>query len=214
MKESNHEISYRSEKIFKKMRTAKICVCGAGALGSNLVNNLTRQGFEKVSVIDMDRVEKHNIATQAYSMRDVGQKKAKALKGLVFNNTGRVITAVDKELRKNNADKLLRGHDVVVDVFDNWKSRSIVKETSADLLTPVIHAGMSDDGFAEVKWGNYYNIPTKQVEQEDVCDYPLAANLVHMTVAVLEEAIVQYVADEKFLNREITLKDLKIHSIG
>lgn len=214
MKESNHEISYRSEKIFKKMRSAKICVCGAGALGSNLVNNLTRQGFEKISVIDMDRVEKHNIATQAYSTKDVGQKKAKALKGLVFSNTGKLIEAVDKELRANNAEKLLRGQDVVVDVFDNWKSRRLVAEAAADLHTPVIHAGMSDDGFSEIKWGNYYIIPRQDVEQEDVCDYPLAANLVHMTVAVLEEALVQYIADNKFLNREITLKDLKLHSVG
>jgi len=213
MKESNHEISYRSEKIFKKMKSAKICVCGAGALGSNLVNNLTRQGFEQVSVIDMDRVEKHNIATQAYGMRDVGQKKVRALKGVVFNNTGRVINAIDKELRANNADKILKDYDLIVDVFDNWVSRRAVAGAAYLLKIPVVHAGMSDDGFSEIKWGDHYTIPARDVEQEDICDYPLAANLVHMTVAVLEEAIVQFVADHKFLNREITLKDLRVHTI-
>jgi len=206
-----HEISYRSKKVFDKMAKTKICVCGAGALGSNLVNNLVRQGFSQITVIDMDRVEKHNIATQIYSKRDIGQMKAKALKANVFQNTGQVIEVVEKELRKNNAKKLLKGHDLVVDVFDNWDSRKLVGSVSTSLGIPVVHAGMSDNGFSEVKWNEHYRIPAVDVEQEDICDYPLAANLVQLTSAVLAEAIVQFVSDEEMPNREITLKDVRVH---
>ena len=208
-----HEINYRTKKVFEKMAKTKICVCGAGALGSNLINNLVRQGFAQITVIDMDRVEKHNIATQVYSRRDVGQMKANALKANIFQNTGQVIEAVDKELRDNNAKKFLKGFDVIVDVFDNWASRRLVSETALAMKTSVVHAGMSDDGFAEIKWNDNYKIPVKDVEQKDVCDYPLAANLVQLTSAVLAEAVAQFVSDGETLNREITLKDLRVHIV-
>lgn len=208
-----HEINYRSKKVFEKMAKTKICVCGAGALGSNLINNLSRQGFTQITVVDMDRVEKHNVATQIYSRRDVGQMKANALKANIFQNTGQMVEAIDKELRDNNAKKILKGFDLVVDVFDNWESRRLVGATAAVLEIPVVHAGMSDDGFAEIKWNDNYKIPVTEVEQKDICDYPLAANLVQITSAVLAEAIVQFVSDGETLNREITLKDLRVHIV-
>ncbi len=36
-------------------------ICGTGALGSHLADNLVRQGARKLAVIDCDRVEQHNI---------------------------------------------------------------------------------------------------------------------------------------------------------
>ncbi|MHA1675807.1 MAG: HesA/MoeB/ThiF family protein [Candidatus Njordarchaeales archaeon] len=208
---NKHEIQYRKAMAFKKMAASKICVCGAGALGSNLINNLLRQGVSNVSVIDMDRVEAKNVATQVYTMRDVGQKKTAALQSLMHQATKKIITAVDKELRQNNATKLLKGYDLVIDVFDNWKSRKAVQTVCAQLKIPCVHAGMSDDGFSEIKWNKSYSIPKVEVEQEDICDYPLAANLVHLTVAVLAEVIIQFIIDGQEMNREITLRDIGIH---
>lgn len=210
---NEHEINYRSQDAFDKIKNFNICVCGAGALGSNLISVLLRQGFNKITVIDMDRVEDSNIATQAYTLRDVGQKKAKAIQSLMHQATKKVVSAVDKQLRANNAQKLLKGHDLIVDVFDNWESRKLVNDACFHLRIPCVHAGMSDNGFAEIKWNAMYKIPEVEVEQEDVCDYPLAANLVHFTVAVLAESIVQYVTTHKHLNREITLKDIGVHQV-
>lgn len=212
-KEHEHEINYRSSEDFKKMCAAKICVCGAGALGSNLINNLLRQGVNSITVIDMDRVEAKNVATQAYTLRDVGQKKVGALKSLMHQATRKVITSIDKELKQSNVSKLLKNQDLVIDVFDNWESRKIVKNACAKLKIPCVHAGMSDDGFSEIKWNENYSIPQKEVEQDDICDYPLAANLVHMTVAVLAESVIQFITTGKKLNRDITLKDIGVHKI-
>lgn len=211
---NEHEINYRTQKDFKKMSSAKICVCGAGALGSNLVNNLVRQGVVNISVIDMDRVEEKNIATQIYTYRDLGKLKVAALQALMHQATKNVIAPVSKELKQNNAPKLLKGFDLVVDAFDNWESRGIVKRVCQKLKIPCVHAGMSDDGFSEIKWNDIYKIPSIEVEQEDICDYPLAANLVHITVAALCEIIVQFITDKKVINKDITLKDLGIHTIG
>lgn len=212
-KNNEHEINYRSTTAFKKMEGAKVCICGAGAIGSNLINNLLRQGVTNITVIDMDRVEAKNAVTQIYTLRDVGQKKTAALKSLMHQATRKVIGAVDKELRQNNATKLLKGHDLVIDAFDNWKSRILVKNVCIKLQIPCVHAGMSDNGFSEIKWNEVYFIPKVEVKQDDICDYPLAANLVHLTVAVLSEVVIQFITTGKKLNREITLKDISIHTV-
>jgi hypothetical protein len=72
---------------------------------------------------------------------------------------------------------------------------------------------MSDSGFAEIKWNDFYKIPDIESKQQDICDYPLAANLVHLTVSVLAEVIVQFITEEEKLNREITLKDIGVHHV-
>ena len=212
-KPNEHEISYRSSAVFNKMGKIKICVCGAGAIGSNLVNNFLRQGINNITVIDMDRVEAKNIATQVYTLRDVGQKKVSALKSLMHQATKKVLNTIDKELRQNNASKLLKGHDLVIDAFDNWESRKLVKKVCTNLKIPCVHCGMSDNGCSEIKWNDLYSIPKVEVEQDDICDYPLAANLVHVTVSILAEIVVQFITAGSKTNREITLKDIGVHKI-
>lgn len=211
---NEHEISYRSKDVFEKMNDTHICICGVGALGSNLTNVLLRQGVDKITAIDMDRVEDKNVATQVYTLRDVGQKKVKALQSLMYQTTKKIIKINDKQIRNNkDAKKIFKNHDIVVDVFDNWESRRIVSETCSELKISCVHAGMSDDGFAEIKWNEHYKIPEVEVKQEDICDYPLAANLVHFTVATLSEIIIQFITTNKKFNRELTLKDLGVHQL-
>jgi len=208
-----HEIEYRSQGAFKKMGNINICVCGAGALGSNLINNLARQGFKRITAIDMDRVEDKNVATQIYTLKDVGQKKVRALQTHIHQATKVVVNVVDKQLRENNVNKIIKGHDLVIDVFDNWESRRIVKDACEQKQIPSVHAGMSDDGFSEIKWNQSYSIPKIEAKQDDICDYPLAANLVQITVAVLSEVITQFVTTGKQINREITLRDIGVHTV-
>ena len=213
MKLNEHEINYRTSIAFKKMNRIKVCICGAGALGSNLANNLIRQGVDNLTIIDMDRVEAKNIATQIYTLRDVGQKKANAIKSLIHQATRKVINTIDKELKQNNVSKLIKNHDLIIDVFDNWKSRKLIKNACDNLKIPCVHAGMSDDGFAEIKWNATYKIPSIEVEQDDICDYPLAANLVHFTSSVLAEVVIQFIIDGDKVNKEITLKDIGVHNV-
>jgi len=209
---NEHEINYRSQKAFDKMKSTKIAVCGVGALGSNLVNNLVRQGFEKITIIDMDRVEQKNIATQVYGMKDVGQMKVNALKGLVYQINKKVLSVFDKELNDSNFKKVLDDHDLIVDVFDNWPSRKLTNQAGFLLRIPVVHAGMSDSGFAEIKWNDHYKIPEIEKEQKDICDYPLAANLVHITASILAEVITQFAIHFEMNNKEITLRDIRVHT--
>jgi tRNA A37 threonylcarbamoyladenosine dehydratase len=82
-----HEEAYRGDDLLRKLEK-QVVICGAGALGSNLADTLYRQGFTKVRVIDMDRVEGHNVNTQFYGSNDVGAMKVNALKTRLFRDTG------------------------------------------------------------------------------------------------------------------------------
>ncbi len=211
MRESfHHEVLYRGEDALARVTRARLVICGAGAVGSNLVNNLVRQGFRSIRVIDDDRVEAHNIGTQTYSNSDVGAFKAEVLQADVFRAVGVEIEAERKRLTDKNVDKLLGGADVVIDGFDNTASRLLVKESCQDSGTACLHVGLSAD-YAEVLWNEGYRVPKEAAGGVDVCDYPLARNLAQFAVALASEALVRYVLTGKRQNYSFTLNDLRIN---
>ncbi len=117
------------------------------------------------------------------------------------------VEAETKELTATNAAQLLKGSGLIVDVFDNSTSRQSVKDYADRTGTPCLHAGLSAD-YAEVIWNEVYRVPSDV--NDDVCDYPLARNLVMLTVAVACEAIISFVATGEQRHFTITLKDLSI----
>ena len=74
----------------------------SGAVGSTLADSLARQGLRRLRVIDFDRVEARNLATQTYTTDDVGALKVQALKDQIFRATGVEIDAVPKKLTPEN----------------------------------------------------------------------------------------------------------------
>lgn len=56
----------------------EIHVIGLGAIGSNVVQMLTRMGIENMHIYDFDTVSEHNIANQSYLGVQVGSTKIEA----------------------------------------------------------------------------------------------------------------------------------------
>jgi molybdopterin-synthase adenylyltransferase len=203
-----HEQLYRNSENMARLRDYPVTICGAGALGANITENLARSGFNTLKVIDRDRIEERNLSTQPYYRTDVGAFKAKILANNLYRAIGVKIQSEPKELTPENAEKLLAGSALVVDTFDNSVSRRVVKESCARLLVPCLHAGLAGD-YAEVIWNDVYRVPSDA--QDDICDYPLARNLVMLAVAVTGEAIFGFALDGKRASFTITLKDLSIN---
>ena len=84
----HHETIYRGADCITKLATVSLTVCGAGALGSLLADNLARQGFRRWKVIDRDRIEEHNVGTQLYGEAEVGAWKVEALRNRLFARRG------------------------------------------------------------------------------------------------------------------------------
>jgi molybdopterin-synthase adenylyltransferase len=204
-----HEELYRGHEALERLGRVKLMVCGAGALGSLLVDNLVRQGVRHIAVIDHDRVEAHNVGTQLYGQGDVGAFKVEALRALCFRAAGVEIEAIAKTLDERSAPKLLREADVVIDSFDNSAARQIVTEQCRANQIACLHLGLNAD-YGEVHWNERYRVP-QDVMLRDPCAYPLARNLIGLVVAIGSETIVRYVLDGVQENRSVTLCDLKIN---
>jgi hypothetical protein len=208
----SHELAFRGSWLVAKLNVQRITVCGVGAVGSNLVDSLTRIGATCITVVDKDRVESSNLGTQCYSQADIGALKADAMKRLVFRNVCANIESVAKEMTEANAAKFLRHADLVVDAFDNVASRQLVQNVCRKMTTPCLHIGLSDDGFAEVVWDTHYKIP--KVHGEAPCDYPLARSLVMLAVTVAVEEILSFCGDGGLRRgRTVTLRDMAIRNV-
>ena len=88
----HHERLYRGPEALARLAATRLTLCGAGALGSHLADNLARQGFTRLRVIDRDRVEGHNVGTQLYGEAEVGAWKVEALRNRLFRSGVRVVT--------------------------------------------------------------------------------------------------------------------------
>jgi molybdopterin-synthase adenylyltransferase len=205
-----HEQLYRTDAVMAKLKEHSVTICGAGALGGNLTENLARAGFARLKVIDRDRIEERNLSTQPYYRSDIGAFKAKILANHLYRAIGTKVEAETKELTAANAHQLLKDSQLIVDVFDNSTSRQAVKDSAAQSGIPCLHTGLSSD-FAEVVWNEAYRVPSDA--NDDICDYPLARNLVLLAVAVTGEAIVSFIATGEQRSFTITLKDLAVKSL-
>jgi molybdopterin-synthase adenylyltransferase len=204
-----HEAFYRGSDALDRLGQQHIVICGAGALGSHLAENLVRQGVRRLTVVDFDRVEAHNIGTQAYDEGDVGALKVEALRARCFRATGVEIEAVSKRVTAQNAQKLLRDASLVCDAFDNSASRQLVTDQCRKRALPCLHLGVNA-GYGEVRWNDHYRVPGDTLAP-NACDYPLARNLVLLVVALGSEAIVRYVLEDRAESCSVTLRDLTVN---
>jgi molybdopterin/thiamine biosynthesis adenylyltransferase len=207
----HHEQLQRGPDAMFKLASFKVLICGAGAIGSNLAVNLARMGMRNLTIIDKDRVEEHNIGTQIYGIDDVGAQKAESLRNLIYREVGEEIAVVAQELTDRNASKLLRGFDLIVDAFDNSVSRELISDQAARAGYACLHAGLNGS-YSQVQWNDSYIVPSDA--NDDVCEYPLARNLILIVVALTSEAAVRYCLAQERLNLSVTLDDLCVNIEG
>ncbi|HBB32439.1 MAG TPA: thiamine biosynthesis protein ThiF [Cyanobacteria bacterium UBA8803] len=202
-----HEQIHRTAEVMARLQEFPVTVCGAGALGANMTENLARSGFGKLRAIDRDRIEERNLSTQPYYKSDIGAYKAKILANSLYRALGITVDGRSQELTAANAPKLLRDTSLVIDTFDNSLGRRTVTEYCQQAQIPCLHVGLERD-YAEVIWNELYRVPS--ATNDDICDYPLARNLVMLAVAVACEAIVRFVAFEQQQSFTITLGDFAV----
>ncbi|MCC3440121.1 ThiF family adenylyltransferase [Microcoleus sp. PH2017_05_CCC_O_A] len=202
-----HEQLYRSAAVMSLIKNFPVTVCGAGALGANIVESLARSGFCQLRVVDRDRIEERNLSTQPYYRSDIGAFKAKILANHLYRALSVSIDAHSKELTPANVDRLLANSALAIDTFDNSIGRQAVKDYCASASIPCVHVGLAAD-YSEIIWNQHYRVPS--AANDDVCDYPLARNLVMLTVSVACEVIVTFAATQEQQNLTCTIKDFAV----
>ncbi len=202
-----HEQLYRTPTLMEKIKDFSITICGAGALGGNLTENLARSGFGKLRVIDFDRIEERNLSTQPYYKSDIGAYKVKILTNSIYRAIGIGIDGCSKELTSENCHKLLSGSQLLIDTFDNSVSRKIVKDYCEQQKIPCLHVGLYVD-YAEIIWNENYRVPS--ATNDDICDYALARNLAIMAMGVASEVIITFIESNQQKSYTITIGDFAV----
>ena len=124
----------------RRLRAARVCVVGAGGLGSPALLYLAAAGVGTLGVVDADTVEVVNLQRQVlHSTDSVGMLKAASAAARIAELDPGIHVAVHAErLDAGNAGELLSGYDLVVDAVDNFPTRYLISDTCAALGIPVV----------------------------------------------------------------------------
>lgn len=126
----------------RKLKAAKIAIIGAGGIGSAVIPALAGAGVGQMTIIDSDAVELANLHRQPlFRERDEGYSKADLALQFV-HRLNRFVKAipVQERIGPDNAERLLAGHDLVIDGSDNFATRLAVSDTCVALGIPLLSA--------------------------------------------------------------------------
>lgn len=86
----------------EKFQYLNIAIVGCGSIGSFVAQALNKLGFEKLILVDPDKVEPHNTCQQLYNSDDIGDSKASSLKLLLDKNTSKNICTFTEKVDANS----------------------------------------------------------------------------------------------------------------
>ena len=119
----------------KKIKKAKILIIGAGGLGCSVAEFLTRAGVGNIGIIDNDIVNLSNIHRQSlYDINDVNKSKVKSAKNKLNKiNPNTFVRTYNLRLNKNNAGKIIKNYDYIIDGSDNFKTKFLINDNALRL---------------------------------------------------------------------------------
>lgn len=124
----------------RRLRNARVCVVGAGGLGSPVLLYLAAAGVCTLGIVDDDTVDATNLQRQLLHLAaDVGRPKVvSARERLTALDPGAQVRTHPIRLTADNAVDILAGYDVVVDGTDNFPTRYVVNDACAQLGLPLV----------------------------------------------------------------------------
>ena len=127
-----------------KLGAAKIVLLGAGGLGAPAALYLAAAGVGQLTLIDDDRVERSNLHRQViHADARVGMAKTESARLALNALNPRVRIEIREErLRAGNVERLLAGHDLVIDGADNFPARYLVAAASRRLGLPMVYGAV------------------------------------------------------------------------
>lgn len=128
----------------RKLLEGHVAVVGLGGLGGYIAEALARMGVGRLTLIDGDVFEDHNLNRQLLSREEnLGAQKAAAACERVAEVNAAVETICCKELiTRENMSALLDGTDVVVDALDRLPSRLMLQDGARKLDIPMVHGSV------------------------------------------------------------------------
>jgi molybdopterin-synthase adenylyltransferase len=127
------------------LRQKKIAVVGCGGLGGHIIEQLARLGIGHITAIDGDVFDVSNLNRQLLSnVENIGKPKAtEAQEHIKKVNSDVLVTAIVDFINDENADEILKGHDVICDALDSISARKIVRRAADRLEIPMVFGAIA-----------------------------------------------------------------------
>ncbi len=128
----------------EKLRDSSVAIVGLGGLGSPAAMYLARCGVGQVTLIDPDVVSESNLHRQIlFEHADIGFFKVDvAARRLLTHQPELAVTKIASRICADNAEAILRGHDVVLDCTDNLAARFALSDACKEFGIPVVYGSV------------------------------------------------------------------------
>jgi molybdopterin/thiamine biosynthesis adenylyltransferase len=129
----------------KRIRDARVLLCGCGALGTVLADTLTRAGVGFLRIVDRDFVDLTNLQRQVlFDEKDVEEHLPKAIvaaKKLARINSQITLEPHVADIDWRNSREYARDVDLILDGTDNFEVRFLINDVSLEMGIPWVYAG-------------------------------------------------------------------------
>ncbi len=124
----------------RRIRKASVALIGLGCVGGLVALMLARTGVGRMTLVDGDVYEAVNMNRQPFADTEtLGLPKVTAAAlHLSKANPHVKLKLWNERLTRDNADEILRGHDVAVQAVDHVPTRLVLHEKAASLGIPVV----------------------------------------------------------------------------
>ena len=113
-----------------KLKNASIVLIGTGGLGSPAALYLAAAGIGRIGLVDFDVVDSSNLQRQViHGTKDIGRKKLESARDRMHDiNPHQQIDLYEEALTSDNAMRIVKEYDIVVDGTDNFPTRYLVND--------------------------------------------------------------------------------------
>jgi molybdopterin/thiamine biosynthesis adenylyltransferase len=128
----------------ERLRSARALIVGMGGLGSASALYLTAAGIGQIRLCDGEKVKRSNLNRQIlYTEESIGKVKVEeAKKRLVSLNPDVEIEALPEPVGGQNAERLTKNCDIIIDGLDNIGSRFLLNEQSVKMQIPYVYGAV------------------------------------------------------------------------
>jgi len=124
---------------------SKVAVFGCGGLGGYIIEELGRLGVGRITVVDPDVFEEHNLNRQLLCTQELlGRKKVDAAaRRVAAVNPAVRLQAFDVAFGQDNSAEMLKGVTVAADGLDSIPVRLELAEACNDQNIPLVHGAIA-----------------------------------------------------------------------
>lgn len=128
----------------QKLLQAKVCLIGAGGLGSPAALYLAAAGVGTIGIADADCVELSNLQRQIlHTAADLGKQKVRsAQETLCALNPDTTVRTYPVYVEEKNIQEIIQDYDFVIDAADNFATKFLINDACVRAQKPFVHAGV------------------------------------------------------------------------